>query len=79
MDLTKLIDKYGTDKIEKYLSIYYKAKFSAGGTALCVLRLINEKLFHFTEDNTSSTFDDIDLKEFLECAYWFTLMPKYFN
>nr|WLT68059.1 p9 [croton golden spot associated virus C] len=79
MDLTGLIEKYGEDKVEKYYSIFIKSKYSAGGTALCILRLINERFLHFTDDNKSSTFDNLNLEEFLECLYWFTLLPKFFN
>lgn len=79
MDLTKLIKKYGEDKVERHYSIYQKAKWSAGGTTLAVLRLINEKFLKFTEDKNQIELDDIDLKEFLECVYWFTLLPKFFN
>nr|WQB60201.1 9 kDa protein [Cucurbit chlorotic yellows virus] len=79
MDLSKLIEKYGEDKVEKYYSLYRNAKFSAGGTTLCVLRLINEKLMKFTEDNKPSGFNDVDVSEFLECVHWFSLLPKFFN
>nr|WNT44047.1 hypothetical 9-kDa protein [Urdbean crinivirus] len=79
MDLTELIEKYGVDKIEKYLLLYKTSKMSAGGSTLCILRLINEKVYKFTTDIPQSNFDDIDVGEFLECVYWFTLLPKYFN
>ncbi|UQV97401.1 putative p9b protein [Pueraria lobata-associated crinivirus] len=79
MDLTQLIEKYGEDKVEKYYSIYKKAKYSAGGTTLCVLRFINEKIYKFTDDTKPSTFGDVDKEEFLECVYWFSLLPRFFN
>nr|WIC44020.1 p9 [Lettuce chlorosis virus] len=79
MDLAKLVQKYGEDKVEKYYSIYLRAKWSAGGSTLIILRLINENLLNFTDDQIKTGLENIDLKEFFECVYWFVLLPKFFN
>ncbi|ABY66968.1 p9 [Bean yellow disorder virus] len=79
MDLDTLLDKYGNETVEKYLSKYMKARMSQGGSIALILNVINEHLVKFLDKDTKTGIDDDELKNFFECVYCFSQLPNFFN
>nr|QUN00622.1 p9 protein [Cucurbit yellow stunting disorder virus]WIA47369.1 p9 [chieh-qua chlorotic virus]WIA47382.1 p9 [chieh-qua chlorotic virus]WIA47395.1 p9 [chieh-qua chlorotic virus]WIA47408.1 p9 [chieh-qua chlorotic virus] len=71
MDITKVIDKYGLEKAEKYFSLYIKSRYERGGVANLLLKVIDEKFLKFTDEEEELKFEDEEIRELLICLKHF--------